>query len=182
MTQIITQHLFLTGFMGSGKSTIGKNLAKRLNLAFIDTDHRIEKSLGVEIKDIFREKGEDWFRAYEGDILGILARTESPSVISLGGGTLMNPQSVKTVLELGILIYIKSSPAEIWKRIRHSTRRPLMRKDGEEWTREEYLERITALMALRETGYAASNLTIDRDGKEVAEITEMIIQRLNLSA
>ncbi|TFG98791.1 MAG: shikimate kinase, partial [Calditrichales bacterium] len=143
MTRTIIQHLFLTGFMGSGKSTIGRNLAKRLNVAFVDTDQRIEKSLGVEIKDIFREKGEDWFRTYEGDILGKITRTESASVISLGGGTLMIPESVKIVLESGTLIYIKSSPAEIWKRIRHSTRRPLMRNDGEKWTREKYLERIT---------------------------------------
>jgi shikimate kinase len=163
--------------MGSGKSTIGKKLASQLKVKFIDTDDRIERAHDVEIKDIFKEKGESHFRKYEESILDDIIVNEDPAIISLGGGTLLSDINQKKVLSSGFLIYIKSAPTEIWKRIKHSTRRPLLRKDGEEWTKEMYLDRIAQLMKEREEGYHRAHLVLDRDGKEVDEIVEELLNK-----
>lgn len=171
----LKKHIFLTGFMGSGKSTIGKKLATRLQVKFVDTDDRIEASYDVEIKKIFRDHGESRFREYEESILDEIIEKEKPAIISLGGGTLLSQKNLTKVLSTGVLIYIKSSPIEIWNRIKHSTRRPLLRKEGEEWTREMYLERIAQLMKEREQGYNQAHLLLDRDGKEVDEIVEELL-------
>ena len=172
------KHIYLTGFMGSGKSTIGKKLAAQLQVKFIDTDDRIEESRNVEIKEIFKHEGESRFREYEETMLEEIIQEEDPAVISLGGGTLLSIKNQKKVLSTGFLIYIKSSPTEIWNRIKHSTRRPLLRKDGEEWTKEMYLDRIFQLMKEREKGYRKAHLTLDRDGKEVDEIVQQLLKKI----
>jgi shikimate kinase len=164
--------------MGSGKSTIGKKLADEIELGFIDTDDRIEALHSIEIKDIFKNEGEDRFREYEELMLTEIISKEEPAVISLGGGTLLSEANLKKVLSSGTLIYIKSAPTEIWNRIKHSTRRPLLRKDGEEWTKEMYLKRITQLMKEREKGYQMAHLVLDRDGKEVDEIVKDLLKKI----
>jgi len=164
--------------MGSGKSTIGKKLAIRLKLKFIDTDDRIESSQNIEIREIFKIEGESRFRSYEESILEEILNREESAIISLGGGTLLSNVNLKKILSSGTLIYIKSSPSEIWNRIKHSTRRPLLRKDGEEWTRQMYLDRIAQLMKEREDGYNQAHLVLDRDGKEVEEIVEELLQEI----
>jgi shikimate kinase len=175
---MLKRHIFLTGFMGSGKSTIGKKLATRLQVKFIDTDDRIEFSQKVEIKDIFINKGEPTFRKYEESMLDKIISKENSAVISLGGGTLLSDINQKKILSSGLLIYIKSAPTEIWNRIKHSTRRPLLRKDGEEWTRQMYLDRISDLMKDREQGYNQAHLVLDRDGKELDEIVEVLLREI----
>jgi len=175
----MNKHIFLTGFMGSGKSTIGKKLAMRLHAKFIDTDDIIELSQHTEIKDIFKMEGETQFRKYEESIIGKIIDNEKNAVIALGGGTLLSDINLKKVLEAGTLIYIKSSPLEIWNRIKHSTRRPLLRKDGEKWTREMYLHRIAELMEEREKGYKQAHVILDRDGREVDQIVEELLTEIH---
>ena len=147
-------------------------------MKFIDTDDRIEAEKNVEIKEIFEKEGEAQFRKYEESMLDKIIETEKPAIISLGGGTLLSDVNQKKVQSSGKLIYIKSSPTEIWNRIKHSTRRPLLRKDGEEWTQEMYMERIAKLMTERETGYSQADLILDRDGKEVDEIVDDLLRIL----
>jgi shikimate kinase len=144
----LKKHIFLTGFMGSGKSTIGKNLATQLQVKFVDTDDRIEAQYNIEIKEIFQEQGESRFREYEESMLDEIIEKEKPAIISLGN------------------------------RIKHSTRRPLLRKDGEEWTKKMYLARIAELMKEREQGYEQAHLILDRDGKEVEEIIEELLKKI----
>jgi shikimate kinase len=164
--------------MGSGKSTIGKKLATQLQVKFIDTDDRIEASKDIEIKEIFKNEGEFRFREYEESMLEAIIKEEDPAVISLGGGTLLSARNQEKVMSTGFLIYIKSSPAEIWNRIKHSTRRPLLRKDGQEWTKKMYLDRISQLMQEREIGYSMAHLILDRDGKEVDEIVQQLLKQI----
>lgn len=178
MSNISVKHVFLTGFMGSGKSTVGKQLARKLNLAYIDTDEQIESAVGEEISEIFATKGEEWFRKIEEETVASILQNTGQNIISLGGGTLLSSLTVSNILKNGQLIYIKSDPVEIWKRIRHSTRRPLLRHEGEDWSRERYLERMKILMKEREMGYLQAHLVIDRDGKEVDEIVEEILEKL----
>ena len=175
------RHIFLTGFMGSGKSTIGKKLANRLGTKFIDTDDIIELSYKKEIKDIFEHEGEAKFREYEENMLAEIIEAEDGAVISLGGGTLLSANNIDTVLKSGLLIYIKSEPSEIWNRIKHSTRRPLLRKDGEDWTRQMYLDRVAELMKEREEGYNRAHLLLDRDGKDGEEIVVELLHEIEQS-
>ena len=172
-------HLFLTGFMGSGKSTIGKSLARRMNKPFIDTDDQIEKKLKMEIIDIFAKYGEAWFRDYEEKVVEDLVSATDKAVISLGGGTLLSQKTTGLILKSGFLIFIRSRPEEIWKRIKHSTRRPLLSPENEVWEKQEFLKRTAILLKQREKGYNAAQLCIDRDGKEVAEIVDEIKTHLN---
>lgn len=176
--KISNRHIFLTGFMGSGKSTIGKELARKLNMDFIDTDELIESNLKSEIKDIFGTKGEAWFRKYEEKFISDLIEAEKKAVISLGGGSLISGLNLDKVLSSGILIYIKSSPSEIWNRIKHSTRRPLLRAEGEKWTKQMYINKISELMSDRQNGYQSAEFIIDRDGLEVSQMVELILGKL----
>jgi shikimate kinase len=179
MSSQLLNHIFLTGFMGSGKSTIGKRLAQKLDVGFIDTDEQIESQVGMGISRIFAAKGEEWFRKIEEEtVLSVLSQPDR-NIISLGGGSLLSTLTVNNIIEDGMLIYIKSDPVEIWKRIKHSTRRPLLRNEGEEWSKERYLERMNILMGEREEGYLKAHIVIDRDGKEVDEIVEQILLELN---
>ena len=165
--------------MGSGKSTIGKELARRLDRAFIDTDERIETAQKMEIIEIFAKKGEAWFRIYEEKVVHELISSARQAVISLGGGTLLSQKTTDFVLASGILIYIKSEPEEIYKRIKHSSRRPLLRLEGNVWQKKAYMERVAQLMRQREKGYAHAHICIDRDGKEVNEIVDEIVNKLS---
>ena len=178
MSDISKTHIFLTGFMGCGKSTIGKGLGRRLGVGFIDTDEQIESAVGMEISQIFATKGEAWFRKFEEDTVASVISQNNQNIISLGGGTLLSPPTVQKILANGTLIYIKSDPVEIWKRIKHSTRRPLLRHEGEEWSRKRYLEQMQILMKEREQGYLQAHLIIVRDGKEVDGIVDEILAEL----
>jgi shikimate kinase len=172
------RHIFLTGFMGSGKSTIGKKLAQSLGKKFIDSDDVIEKIQGKEIKDIFADKGEAWFRKCEEEAIERLTDISESCIISLGGGALISQNNLSLVLRNGYLTYIKSSPEEIWKRIRHSTRRPLLRHENDAWSRQDYIDRIEELLIQRDEGYQKADIIIERDGKEADEVVKILIEKI----
>jgi shikimate kinase len=174
------KHIYLTGFMGSGKSTIGRTLARELQRKFIDSDYEIENKYSKEIKDIFASEGESRFRQIEQEMIVRLSQYTESCIISLGGGALISDKNLEIVLNSGFLIYIKSKPEEIWRRIKHSTRRPLLRHEDEFWTREDYLHRIKALLLQREKGYHKAQIIIDRDGKEADEVVEMLKKEIQV--
>jgi shikimate kinase len=168
-------HIFITGFMGSGKSTIGRKLAGYLKLPFIDTDNEIERACGVEIKDIFRNKGESYFRRLEEQEVFRQCHKKERAVISLGGGALISEKSLADVLKSGILIYIESSPEGIWQRTHHSTRRPLMpRSTGP----EEHKHRVDSLLQERAKGYRAAHIKINRDGMEAEAVVKKLMEKI----
>lgn len=166
--------IFITGFMGSGKSTIGKKLATRFHYAFIDTDDEIEAKYQKEIRQIFADHGEAWFREKEEEEIDRISSLENPVVISLGGGALMSDKTLNRVKSRGVLIYIKSSPENIYKRIKHSTRRPLLRGEGENLSREQYIDKIEDLLSAREKGFLAADIIFSRDGQNAGECAEKI--------
>jgi shikimate kinase len=168
-------HLFITGFMGSGKSTIGRKLAAYLNLPFIDTDDEIEKAYGAAIKDIFKNKGESYFRRLEEQEVLRQCRGKEKAVIALGGGALISLKSIAEVRKSGILIYIESSPEGIWQRTHHSTRRPLMPKST---APEEHKHRVEALLQERLNGYRAAHIKVNRDGLEADVVVNILIEKI----
>jgi len=175
---MIFKPVYITGFMGSGKSTIGRNLADKLVWRFIDTDEEIEAQFGKEIKDIFAQEGESWFRQQEFAKITELSQIEEPIVIALGGGALISPKIQNLVLKQGILIYIKSSPEEIYKRIKDSTRRPLLRKPEEVWDEQKYFESIKNLLKERQAGYAKAHIVFNRDGLDADSAAGQLVPLL----
>jgi shikimate kinase len=168
-------HLFITGFMGSGKSTIGRKLAAHLRVPFIDIDDKIEKQRGQSIKDIFNSHGESYFREIEQEELLRQCDCKQKAVISLGGGALISEISRDAILKCGILVYIESSPENIWRRTHHSNRRPLMPRSD---SPEDSVQKIRELMAQRIGGYQAAHLKINRDHMEADEVVQILIEKL----
>jgi len=115
----------LVGMPGSGKTTVGRELAKRLGLRFVDSDHEIEARTGVKIPTIFEIEGEDGFRRRETQTLDELT-TESDMVLATGGGAVINPINRALLSERGVVVYLNVPPHVLWERTRHDKTRPLL--------------------------------------------------------
>lgn len=149
----------LIGFMGSGKSAVGKKLAKKLRLRLVETDNEIKNQYG-SIDKIFSEHGERHFRELESSVIKSLPRD---AVISTGGGAVLRKSNV-TVLRGGFVVWLRSSPREIWRRTKG--RRPLLKGK---------YQNIVRLLRRREKLYFnASDIIIDTDGRSENEIAEGI--------
>ena len=110
---------------GSGKSTVGRQLARRLGLPFFDSDHLIEQRLGCSIREYFAREGEAAFRDVEEQVLADLARGAS-AVVATGGGAVLREANRSNLRAAGRVIYLRSSPEELHRRLRHDTQRPLL--------------------------------------------------------
>jgi shikimate kinase len=163
-------NLILTGFMATGKSTIGRLLAGELGYEFIDTDHLIEDRRGQTIAEIFREKGEAFFRAMEADLAGELGDKEG-LVIATGGGMLLDPANVAALERRGRIFCLSASPETILDRVsRDPTVRPLL-------TSPDPLARITELMQAREAAYLRFT-RLETSGKSPQEVVGMLLAQL----
>lgn len=124
-------NIVLCGFMGSGKSTIGQMLSKKLSMPLIDTDLYIEEKLGMTIPRIFEEKGEEYFRQTETEVCRELSHTDG-HIISTGGGTLLRAENAEAIREGGVIFLLNVSEQTVLQRLRSDTTRPLLqRKDKE---------------------------------------------------
>jgi shikimate kinase len=170
--------IYLAGFMGSGKSTIGPILANTLGFEFVDIDKVVEKKAGKRIIDIFTTDGEKAFRALEHASLGeIAARTHS--VVSLGGGTIADEENFRLIHNSGIIVYLKLSPEEILHRVHHRTDRPLLTgAGGERLPLPEIEKRVQDLLGRREQFYARADVVIQADRKRVGATVDEIVRRL----
>jgi 3-dehydroquinate synthase len=120
-----SSNIFLVGLMGSGKTTIGRALAKKLNKRFVDADHEIEARTGATIPLIFEIEGEASFRQREADVIRDLTAEEG-LVLATGGGAIMNPQSRAYLKSRGTVVYLRASVASILQRTSHDKSRPLL--------------------------------------------------------
>ena len=135
------KNLTLTGMMGVGKSTIGKNLAKKLNYKFVDIDKLIEDQEGLSINLIFKNKSESYFRKIENDITLSELKKES-SVISLGGGAFLNNQIRRNAKKLSVSFWLDVPIYELIKRLKKSKQRPLLfKKNISETVKKIYIDR-----------------------------------------
>ena len=130
--------------MGSGKSTVGKLLAKKLSMLFMDTDLEIERRCGVSISDIFELEGEAGFRHRETQMINEICKKDG-FVIATGGGVVTTEQNRKNLSQEGTVIYLKSSPDELWLRTRNNPRRPLLNNEDSKNTLENLLEQRSHL-------------------------------------
>lgn len=117
--------IFLVGPMGSGKSTIGRCVAKALTKPFVDLDEEIERRTGADIDWIFEKEGESGFRKRESEILAELA-SQNDIVLATGGGVVLAPENRKRLMREGTVVYLNVSPDLLYRRLRHDTKRPLL--------------------------------------------------------
>lgn len=149
--------IYLIGFMGSGKTTIGKKLASKLRCRFIDLDEKIEAQTGLNVPDIFSEKGESYFRKVESEVLKSLAG-ESGIVVSTGGGTPCFGSNLKLMLETGLTIYLRLTPEQLESRLMSSrSQRPLLKNVD----KDKLLGYISGKLAEREKWYNQASMIID---------------------
>lgn len=167
--------IYLTGFMASGKSTIGPILANALGWNFYDLDRLVEEAAGKTVRNIFEELGEEHFRKLETTTLKKTSKLEN-YIIALGGGTVANNLNIEIIKASGFLIYLESSPEETYKRLRYKRDRPALLFDGEEEpTRAEFLERIKFLLKKRIDYYEHADLKINTDNIPVGKTVDKLI-------
>lgn len=164
-------NIVLTGFMGSGKSVIGRKLAKRLNRKFIDTDDLIEKKTGLEIQQIFSSSGEPYFRQLETEVIKEVIK-EDNLVIAVGGGAVLSEENMTNLEKNSMIINLQVKPETVFARIkRDKVVRPLLQT-------EDPLSRIKELLKQREPHYARCNFAFDVSALSVNQAVEKIIQFL----
>jgi shikimate kinase len=172
------KNIYLIGFMGSGKTTVGRLLAKTLELPFIDTDSIIEEEEGVPIPEIFGEQGERYFRAKEGQVLRKLTKQYSSSgfVMSTGGGMPCNPRNIRYMREHGTVVYLKTGVDEILARVNEPMERPVLHRLEKEGDPKEA---IRSLLEKREHYYSKADITVTSSKDLTAQIvTDTIVTGL----
>lgn len=117
--------VILVGMMGAGKTTVGREYARRHRMRFVDCDHEMEARTGVKVSTIFEIEGEDGFRRRETQLVDELTR-ESDLVLATGGGVVLNPDNRAMMSERGIVVYLNVPTAVLWERTRHDRNRPLL--------------------------------------------------------
>lgn len=162
--------IFLIGFMGSGKSTLGVKLARKIAYNFVDMDQLIEETAGMTIPGIFREHGEEVFRKWEHDILLELCARDKV-VISTGGGAPCHKDMMQLMNQHGATVYIKLSPEALKTRLQNSrTERPLIKGKSE----EELLEFIKSKLAEREFHYRMAKHTVEGNHLQSEELISVL--------
>ena len=162
---------YLIGMMGSGKSSVGKLLANKLQFSIIDIDKEIEKNEKLSIKEIFEKKGENYFREIESKYL---LRKRKLAVVSCGGGIILNKKNREFLKTSGYTIYLKSSISTLEKRLLNENGRPLLSNDN-------LKETLINIYSKRKTLYtSAANTTIITDRRSVKEVCELIIKKLKI--
>lgn len=170
---------YLTGFMAAGKSTIAPILANTLGWDFFDLDKEVEKQEGVKIVELYNQKGEEYFRLVETNLLKKLSEQEN-SIISLGGGAIASDINFSIIKSTGKIIYLKSSPEMAYKRLRFKKDRPAFAFEGVEVpTKDQFLERIELLLNSRKKYYEQCDFVIDTDNQSVGKTVDIIAKYIN---
>lgn len=162
-------NIILIGPMGAGKTTIGRQIAKKLGKQFYDSDHEIEQRTGADIPWIFEIEGEDGFRKRESQVLAELV-TQDNIVLSTGGGAVLKQENREALSNNGFIIYLQSSPEKLYKRTAGDKRRPLLQGD-------DRLAQIKKILKEREQYYKSlSNKIINTDKLTVKQIVREIVK------
>jgi|SRR5579883_1486847 len=164
-------NVFLVGPMGSGKSAVGRHLARLLRYRFLDSDADIEASTGVDIAFIFEKEGEAGFRHREKESIDRLTRLEH-IVLATGGGAVIDPDNRRALAERGTVVYLETSVAQQIERTRHTRHRPLLNQGDAGQKLAELMQRRAALYA------EVADLKVSTDGRRVAMVADEIYHAL----
>lgn len=162
------KNIILIGFMGTGKTSVGQILAKKLNFIFVDIDELIEKILGMKISEIFTRFGEPRFRDFETEIIKLITKKKR-QVIATGGGAVLREENMAQLKASGVVFCLTAPENVIFKRVRQCKNRPLLQVDNPE-------QRIRALIKKRMPFYEKADFSINTDGLTPEEVADKIIK------
>ena len=159
----------LVGFMGTGKTSVGRLVAQRLQFEFLDTDDCIEAKVGKPISQIFAEQGEAVFREHECEVVRSLESRRN-TVIATGGGLAANPGCLASLKTHALIVCLWASPETIWQRVHHQTHRPLLQTDDPEL-------RIRRLLAERNPFYRQADVLLNTERRSPRQIAQIVINQ-----
>jgi shikimate kinase len=163
--------IVLTGFMGTGKSEVGRRLATRLGRPFVDTDQLVEGRVGKSVSAIFADDGEAAFRALERDAVAT-ATARGDTVIAVGGGAVLDAANLARLRQAGVVVCLTATPEAILRRVGDAAKRPLLAGDDPRVA-------IERLLAVRKSSYdAAADVTVDTSERAVEDVVEEIRERV----
>lgn len=164
--------LSLVGLPGSGKTTVGRQLARRLGTEFSDSDQLIEQRLGCTIREYFEREGEDRFREVEAQVIDELTRQEG--VLSTGGGAVLRADNREHLRMRSKVVYLRSQPEELWRRLRHDKQRPLLQVS-------DPMQKLRDLYAVRDPLYReTAHYVIETGRPSVSALVNLILMQLEL--
>ncbi len=161
-------NIVLVGFMGTGKTSVGQRLARRLGMTYVDTDDIIEQTAGRRITDIFNQHGELYFRELESDAVRKVSRLDE-HVISTGGGVVLRAENLEFLKRNGVVFCLMATSEEIWARVKHETHRPLLKAPNP-------VKKIHKMLKDREAYYALADCMIRTDGVPIERVADKIIE------
>jgi shikimate kinase len=166
-------NIALIGFMGAGKTSVGRLTAEQLHFEYLDTDELIQSSTGRSITEIFKTDGEPAFRALEQKVVNELAARKR-TVICAGGGLPTNPQSLSSLKTHALIVCLWATPEKIWERVRHQSHRPLLLDADPQ-------RKIRELLAAREPFYKQADVLIHTDIRSVREVAQQVVHQFRLA-
>jgi|WetSurMetagenome_2_1015567.scaffolds.fasta_scaffold00030_37 shikimate kinase len=172
MTPKLMKNIALTGFMGTGKTEVGKALARKLGYSFVDVDAAIEEKSGLKINDIFSKQGEAAFRDMEAEAIRAASGGDC-LIISTGGGAVLRRENMDHLRRKGVVVCLSASPDTILFRTQDSRDRPLL-------CVEDPLARIRELLAARQPYYEEADIMVDTEGKSPLQIADEIIEEMRV--
>ena len=165
------ENIYLVGLMGAGKTTVGRLLARRLKLRFLDSDQEIERRCGVKIPLIFEIEGEAGFRGREAQAIAELTALDGV-VLATGGGAVLLDENRKRLAARGTVVYLRASPEELYKRVHYDRNRPLLATG-------DPLARLRALYAERDSLYrGVADLVVDTGSQSVQALARELLEKL----
>lgn len=171
----MTSGVYLVGLPGVGKTTVGRHLARRLGLPFVDSDRLIEERIGCSIRDFFEREGEDAFRAWEEAVIDELTRGHA-RVLSTGGGVVLRAANRQRLRERGWVFYLRATPEILMRRLRHDRTRPLLQV-------ADPLQRLRDLYAVRDPLYRqTAHFVIDAGRLSVGALVNTVVKQLECGA
>lgn len=168
------QNVALIGFMGTGKTSVGRFVADQLHFSFVDTDELIEKRAGQSIHQIFEQHGEIIFRKYEREIVDEVGGLKR-AVISTGGGVGASEENLASLKQHALVVCLWASPQVIWKRVRTQTHRPLLQG-------EDAKGKIRELLAAREPFYRQADVLVNTELRSPKEVAQHVVHEFQLAS
>ncbi|HXB58432.1 MAG TPA: shikimate kinase [Candidatus Acidoferrales bacterium] len=167
-------NIALIGFMGTGKTSVGRLVAEQLHFDYLDTDEMIQAATGKTIADIFSACGEPAFRALEEKAVGELTE-KTQTVISCGGGLPIAPQNLASLKNHALIVCLWASPAKIWERVKNQTHRPLLHDPDPQ-------KKIRELLAVREPFYKQADILLNTELRSLREVAQQVVHQFRLES
>lgn len=161
--------IVLLGLRGAGKTTVGRRLARRLRLPFVELDSRIEEAAGIALREIFSLHGEEYYRRLEREALAALIREQRPVVVAAGGGIVTSPEAVQLLDRHAVTVWLRADPEDHWSRVimHQGDRRPME-------DQPQAMDALRALYASREPLYSRADFAVDTSGRAPDDVVTAV--------